>query len=107
MKTYFNIAFLLMFLALGANAQLVDEYKNRKDIIFISIASDSKQKLQAFTKYTLFKYSIIPTSMGYTQDMLHVSGYPVHWVINKNGIVTSMSYDRIEMMASLTIEASK
>jgi peroxiredoxin len=87
--------------------QLVDKYKNRKDIIFISIALDSKAKLKAFTKHTLFKYKIVPTYIDYVQNKLHVSGYPAHWIIDKNGVVVSMSYDHNEMIAALDKEASK
>jgi len=87
--------------------KLVDKYKNRKDIIFVSIAFDSKEKLQKFTKRTLFKYAIVPVSMDYIQDTLHGTGYPIHWVINKQGVVVSMSYDSGEMIAALNKEAAK
>ena len=87
--------------------KLVDKYKNRKDIIFVSIAFDSKEKLQKFTKRTLFKYAIVPVSMDYIQDTLHGTGYPIHWVINKQGVVVSMSYNSGEMIAALNKEAAK
>jgi peroxiredoxin len=87
--------------------KLVDKYKNRKDIIFVSIAFDSKEKLQKFAKRTLFKYSIVPVSADYIQDTLHATGYPAHWVINKQGVVVSMSYNSDEMIAALSKEAAK
>ena len=87
--------------------KLVDMYKKRKDIIFVSIAFDSKAKLEAFAKRTLFKYAIVPVSMDYIQDTLHGTGYPIHWVINKQGIVVSMSYDHDDMIAALYKEAMK
>jgi peroxiredoxin len=87
--------------------KLVDKYKTRKDIVFVSIAFDSKEKLQKFSKRTLFKYAIVPVSMDYIQDTLHVTGYPAHWVINKQGVVVSMSYNSGEMIAALNKEATK
>lgn len=85
--------------------QLVDRYKNRKDILFISIAWDPAEKLRAFSKRTIFNYKIAPTSIDYIQTTLHVTGYPAHWVIGKNGLVVSMSYDRNDMVAALNKEA--
>jgi len=87
--------------------KLVDKYKNRKDIIFVSIAYDSKEKLQAFMEHRTFKYAIASKSVSYIQDTLHVTGYPAHWVINKQGIVVSMSYDKSDMIAALNKEALK
>jgi len=86
--------------------QVVDRYKNRKDIIFVSIAFDSKAKLQAFTKRKLFKYAVVPVSADYIENTLHATGYPAHWIINKKGIVVSMSYDSETMIAALDKEAS-
>ena len=87
--------------------KLVDKYKGRKDIVFVSIAFDSKEKLQKFTKRTLFKYAIVPVSIRYIQDTLHGTGYPIHWVINKQGVVVSMSYNKSDMIAALNKEAAK
>lgn len=87
--------------------KLVEKYKNRKDIIFVSIAYDSRPKLQAFMKKRKFDYAVVPMPMSYIQGALRVAGYPAHWVINKQGIVVNMSYDKSEMIAALDKEAKK
>jgi peroxiredoxin len=87
--------------------KLVDKYKNRKDIIFVSIAYDSREKLRAFMKHRTFKYAVVSMPISYIQDTLHVTGYPAHWVINKQGIVVSKSYDKSDMITALDKEAQK
>ncbi|MGN6180317.1 MAG: TlpA family protein disulfide reductase [Mucilaginibacter sp.] len=87
--------------------KLVEKYKSRKDILFVSISSDSRSKLQAFMKQKKFEYAVVPMPANYMQDTLRVAGYPAHWVINKQGVVVSMSYDKSEMMAALYKEAEK
>lgn len=87
--------------------RLVEKYKNRRDIVFVSIADDPKTKLKSFMKRHPFSYAVVPTSAKYIEDILRPTGYPAHWVINKQGIVVSMSYDKGEMMAALDKEATK
>ncbi len=88
-------------------SKLVEKYKNRNDIIFVSIAYDSRSKLQSFMKNRAFGYAVVPVPMTYMQDTLKIAGYPAHWVINKQGVVVSMSYDKSEMMAALDNETLK
>jgi cytochrome oxidase Cu insertion factor (SCO1/SenC/PrrC family) len=45
--------------------KLVDENKNRNDILFISLAMDSKQDLIKFLKTKEFKYNVIPEMKSY------------------------------------------
>ena len=87
--------------------RLTEQYKTRKDIIFISIAWNPKKALENFMKRTTFKYAIVPVKETYIEQTLHATGYPAHWIINKQGIVTSMSYDKDEMIAALRKEAGK
>jgi peroxiredoxin len=87
--------------------KLTEKYKNRKDIIFVSIALNKKTALETFLKDHPFKYAVATTNNKYLSDSLKVVGYPAHWVINKQGIVVSMSYAHDEMIRSLQIEAAK
>jgi len=87
--------------------KLTEQYKNRKDILFISIAWNPKKALEDFMKHTTFKYAVVPVEQSYIAQTLHATGYPAHWIINKQGIVTSMSYDKDEMIAALRKEAGK
>ncbi len=87
--------------------KLKDEYRDRKDIIFLGMAFDRKDALQRFLKTHTFNYAVVPVTAKYLHQTLHVTGYPVHWVINKQGIVVDMSYDMHEMIAALRAEAAK
>lgn len=65
--------------------KLVDENKNRNDLLFISLALDSKQNLINFLKTKEFKYAVIPEMNNYITDKLNVTEYPTHLLIDKNG----------------------
>ena len=66
---------------------LVEEYKNRNDIVFLGFATDTEKRLGTFLAESQFKYKIIPQSMSIAEDFL-VGAYPTNFVIDKNGIVT-------------------
>lgn len=87
--------------------KLTEKYKNRKDIIFVSLAPNSKSALETFLKEHPFKYAVATANKKYLSDSLKVVGYPVHWVIDKQGIVVSMSYAHDEMISVLQREAAK
>jgi peroxiredoxin len=87
--------------------KLTEKYKNRKDILFVSIAPNTKPDLETFLKDHPFKYAVASTGKKYLSDSLKVVGYPAHWVINKQGVVVNMSYDKDEMIRALQIEAAK
>jgi peroxiredoxin len=87
--------------------KLTEQYKNRKDIVFVSLATDPKKALQGFLKRKPFKYAVVPSKAAYIQDNLHATGYPCHWIINKQGVVVNMTYDHSEMIAALQQEAQK
>lgn len=87
--------------------KLKAKYAKRKDILFLSIAFDPKEKLIAFSKKNSFNYAIIPVSAQFIEQKLMATGYPAHWVINKKGVVVDMSYDKDIMMAALEKEAAR
>jgi peroxiredoxin len=73
--------------------QVVDEYKDNKDVVFLGLATNKKPQLESFLKKNPFKYQIIPDAM---QIMLFKFGepqksgdyylpFPTHVVIDKEG----------------------
>ncbi len=86
---------------------VVDQYKNRKDILFVSIAFDTKMALVAFEKKKGFKYAIAPVKEHYISKTLKTNEYPTHWIINKQGIIVKMVNEPGELIAALSREASK
>ncbi len=67
--------------------KMVQKYKGRADILFISLASDPKKPLQEFLKKTKFDYATVPNQDKYMAEQLKVPAYPHHFLINKQGLM--------------------
>lgn len=65
--------------------QLVEKNKDRDDILFISLAIDSKQDLISFLKKQEFKYAVVPEMESYMNTQLKIRAYPTHILVDKNG----------------------
>lgn len=70
--------------------QLVALYKNRKDIVFISLAPDNDKALKEFFTRTKFDYSIVGNQDQYISKVLDVNIFPTHIIINKMGNIVSV-----------------
>lgn len=81
--------------------QLVEQYKDRKDVIFVSLASDSNKDLNAFLKKTKFSYAVVPDQGGYMSGPLGISIYPTHFIVNKKGMVVKEVTDAEDMIRAL------
>jgi thiol-disulfide isomerase/thioredoxin len=71
--------------------KLVETYKNRKDILFVSLASDAKQDLLLFLQKRKFNYAVVPEKGSYMEDQLKVSAYPTHILVNKKGAIVKVT----------------
>ncbi|MGZ3763799.1 MAG: TlpA family protein disulfide reductase [Mucilaginibacter sp.] len=81
--------------------EMVKQYKNRKDIVFVSLALDSKEKLKAFLKRKPFSYAIIPDQETYITKNLNVREFPTHFIINKQRIVVKVVNTADELASAL------
>lgn len=81
--------------------ELVRQYKDRDDILFISLAMDGKKELQKFLSATKFDYATVPGQAGYMADQLKVSAYPTHFLINKEGILVRVLPDEVQVAEAL------
>lgn len=61
-------------------------YANDKDIVFIAVCRDEKDKIEKFIKETPFIYQQVIGGESFT-DKLGIDNYPVDVVIDKKGIV--------------------
>ena len=82
--------------------KLVEKYKNRKDIIFLSLATDSKPDLEKFLKKKIFRYEIVPNQEEFIQKTLNLQGYPTHIVINEKGKIIKVVGKARELISFLT-----
>jgi len=87
--------------------QIVNSYKDRNDILFVSMAFDSKNKLQAFIKKTTFNYAIIPVTQSYVMDTLKIMSFPTQIILNKKNLVAKIPEDYRELEIELNQEALK
>lgn len=87
--------------------RLVNIYKDRHDIVFVSLAWDSPIKLKAFLQKTAFNYAVVSDKENYLSDTLNIPGYPAHVILNKNGLVVNVPEDYKELEIELRKEAVK
>lgn len=70
--------------------KLANEYKDRKDILFISLAEDSPEKLKAFLAKRPLKYEVIPNMKVYMNEALQLNSFPTHFILNKEGMIAKV-----------------
>lgn len=70
--------------------KLADEYKDRKDILFISLAEDAPEKLKAFLAKRPLRYSVVPNMKVYMNEALQLNSFPTHFILNKEGIIVKV-----------------
>ena len=70
--------------------KLTEEYKDRKDILFISLAEDSPEQLKAFLTRKPLSYSVIPNMKEYMNEALQLNSFPTHFILNKEGIIAKV-----------------
>jgi len=81
--------------------KLVDTYRNRKDIVFISLATDSKEKLKQFLSQKKFNYAVVADQSKFITKELNVSSYPTHIIIDSKGIVRKVVNKSDELILAL------
>jgi len=70
--------------------KLTEEYKDRKDILFISLAEDSPEQLKAFLARKPLSYSVIPDMKIYMNEKLDLNAFPTHFILNKEGLISKV-----------------
>ncbi|AXB58448.1 TlpA family protein disulfide reductase [Flavobacterium fluviale] len=70
--------------------KLVEEYKDRKDIIFMSLAEDSAEQLKIFLARKPLSYSVIPDMKVYMNEALQLNSFPTHFILNKEGLISKV-----------------
>lgn len=71
--------------------ELVDQYKDRKDILFISLAIDKKEDLIPFLKKNPFKYAVIPEKGPFMENQLSIGIYPTHILAGPDGEILKVT----------------
>jgi len=66
--------------------ELVEKYKENKNIVFIAIALDDNYALKDFLKTRPFNYNIVGDGRYYAEKY-GVRSYPTHVIVGKDGLV--------------------
>jgi hypothetical protein len=78
--------------------KLIDQYKDRSDVQFISFVGDENPGLIApFLKEHQLALTVIPAS-NYMWETLKVQGIPANWIVDAGGVVRlkGLGYDAME-----------
>lgn len=67
--------------------EIVAHNKDRKDVIFLSIALDPEPELRKFLTAKRFDYNTVGNKKNYVADTLAINQFPTHLVIGKDGNV--------------------
>jgi len=78
--------------------RIVEANKSDPDVLFISLASDSKEQLQDFLTKRPFGFSVVPNQGNYMSDKLKLHMYPTHFLINREGVITKVTNSEKEML---------
>lgn len=87
--------------------KIVKQYKDRKDILFISLAMDSKQELVAFLADKEFDYGVVPNQKDYIFRELKATSFPTHIIISKEGKVRKVVWIWEHLYQELQKEVTK
>lgn len=81
--------------------ELAEKYKNRNDMVFVSLAIDAKNDLEFFLQKNPFRYSVIPNQEQFMSDVLDLTSYPTHIIIDQNGKIRKVVNTADEMISTL------
>ncbi|MBF4507366.1 TlpA family protein disulfide reductase [Flavobacterium sp. JLP] len=85
--------------------KLVEEYKDRKDIVFMSLAEDSPEQLKTFLARKPLSYSVVPDMKEYMNESLQLNSFPTHFILNKEGLIAKVLPNFESLEVALTKES--
>jgi peroxiredoxin len=83
--------------------ELAAKYKDRTDMLFLSLAEDTPDQLTAFLAKKPLSYAVVPAMKTYMNQALHLNGFPTHFILNKEGKMVKIVSD----CESLTVALNK
>jgi len=80
--------------------EFVAKYKSRNDLLFISLAIDSKDILVKFLATKSFSYAVAPEQEELMVKTLKITLFPTHLIVDKNGIIQTVVNNAEELIAA-------
>lgn len=81
--------------------ELVTKYQNRKDVVFVSLALDKPEQLNAFLLKKPFSYAVVANQSQFIGEVLGISAYPTHIVVDKEGTIRKVVTNANQMIETL------
>ena len=79
--------------------EFVEENRQRKDIIYLSLATNPAPDLEAFLQTKAFNYPVISNQSTFIQEKLNLQAYPTHIVVNEEGTILKVVNKASEMIS--------
>ncbi|EIA09260.1 TlpA family protein disulfide reductase [Flavobacterium frigoris] len=73
--------------------QLVSKYKDRNDLVFLSLAEDTPEQLKPFLARKPLSYAVVPNMKTYMNLTLQLNAFPTHFILNKEGFIVKVLSD--------------
>lgn len=94
--------------------QIVDQYKDNKDVVFIALAASKKADLEKFLIKNPFKYQVVPSAemiifskFGTPDKKGEIDmPFPMHYVLDRSGRI-SMKMQGLKGVAAVKAELAK
>ena len=83
--------------------ELTASYGDRKDVLFVSLATDESSKLKQFLASREFSYAVVPGQGNFMKD-LGVTSYPKHFIIGRDGRIANVSGNATDLIPALKKE---
>lgn len=87
--------------------RIKERYKDKSDILFISLCLDPRKDVERFLLQTKFDYATVPDQDTYLSDSLGIGSFPTHFVINRQGRIVKKSNDYRAMLYALEKQVAK
>ncbi|NJW51527.1 TlpA family protein disulfide reductase [Salinimicrobium oceani] len=81
--------------------QSVEDYSDREDVVFLSLALDPEDELRKFLSEKEFTYAVVPSQKTFIEDSLGLSIYPTHILVAPSGKIRKVVNSAPEMIAAL------
>ncbi len=78
--------------------EFVSKHEEREDLLFLSLALNTKDELQKFLKTREFDYAVIPEQRVFI-DALDLQVYPSHIIVNEKGVILKVCNKATEMIS--------
>lgn len=80
---------------------LVEEYKDREDVVFLSLSTDPEDELNNFLTQQRFLYPVVANTKTFVEETLGFNIYPTHIVVDPEGKVIKVVNTAPEMIQVL------